>query len=456
MLWNRRSGSVLVGALAAVALCSPGYAEDWTMYLRTPDHRSFNASESHITADTVGLLQPSWVVSTGTVMVAAPTLVDGVLYAGDWAGFFYAIQAASGAVLWEQYVGVAIEGERGDCQLPIGVSGQAVVDGDAVYVPGGDSAVYALDKRSGRILWRVQLADPYSGSYLWSSIIPVGRSLYVGVASLGDCPLVRGALARIDMDHPEQTQFRYFAPDGSVGGGVWSTPAFDAATNTIFVTTGTGDQDEQAGLWGGTLMSLDATTLETKDYFLLPTNSTIEDLEWGSSPTLIDTRDGKRLVAATGKDGILYCLTRDDLQLLWTTQVAMRGSCPECGEGSLSTPAYDGKLLYVGAGTDDAASLDRGAVYAINPSDGAIVWRQPVPGTVIAPVAVTPGLVYAATTAGTVILASGTGERLWDDNGWSSVFSQPVVADATLYSIYATGEIVAWRVPAAAGSGAQH
>jgi len=122
------------------------------------------------------------------------------------------------------------------------------------------------------------VADPVSGAYLWSSLTFFNNALYVGIASLGDCPLVRGALVRIDLAHPAEPQFRMLAPEDQLGGGVWSTPAIDPATNTVYVTTGTGEQDADSGMWGGTMLALDATTLEIVSYFFLPTNSVDYDI----------------------------------------------------------------------------------------------------------------------------------------------------------------------------------
>src|SRR5437588_3592996 len=99
---------------------------------------------------------------------------------------------------------------------------------------------------------------------------------------------------------------------------------------------------------------------------------------------LFQTPDGNRFVAATGKDGILYVLNRDDLSLAWTLRLAVECVCPECGCGSLSTPAFDGKFLYVGAGVADPEGYDHGSVYAIDPLTQQIIWMHGLSGTVIA------------------------------------------------------------------------
>src|SRR5690349_1501330 len=304
----------LIAVALALAITAPASADDWSMYLRNTAHTSFNASESQIDKTNVRGLAPAWTYSKpGRLIASAVTVEQGVAYFGDWNGFFHAVGAADGTELWSQYVGLSDPGDTIECSGALGVTSQATLAGDVVYVGGGDSAVYALDKNSGRQLWKTQLADPQSGSYLWSSIMVSQNALYIGVASLADCPLVRGGIVRISLDAPGQPLIRYLVPEDEQGGGVWSTPAIDEATNTVFVTTGTGDQDADRGVWGGTLLALDAATLEIKAHYFLPTNSTDEDIEWGSSPTLFETPDGTRMVAATGKDGNLYARTREDL-----------------------------------------------------------------------------------------------------------------------------------------------
>ncbi|MGI8741046.1 MAG: PQQ-binding-like beta-propeller repeat protein [Bryobacteraceae bacterium] len=420
------------------------------MYLHDPAHSSLNSAESRISPKNVRRLGQNWTLSLGTGLASGVTVVHGVLYFGDWDGDLYALRASDGSILWQRWLGRAADPEFPECQPAIGITSQPVVAGDTVYAGGGDSAFYALDRTSGNILWRVPLADPASGSYLWSSITLWRNSLYIGVASLGDCPLVRGALVRIDLANPANSVFRYLVPEDTTGAGIWSTPAIDETTGTVFVTTGTGEQAADAGVWGGALMALDATTLDTKAYFFLPTNSTEDDIEWGSSPTIFQAPDGSRLIAATGKDGILYVLSGDDLSLRWAAKLAYQCNCPECGCGSLSTPAFDGKYLYVGAGNpaQDDISIN-GSVYAMDPSNGQTVWMQPLIGTVTAPLTVANGVVFASTTVGAVAFDAHAGTYLWDDAAYGVLYSQPVVVDGTLYTTYLNGDVVSWKLTGA-------
>jgi outer membrane protein assembly factor BamB len=435
----------LLLCLYIVILPHVALGASWNMYLWDPSHSSFNPAESLIDGNSVKNLGPIASFRADGGFAAAPVVVDGTAYVGDWSGRFYAIRATEGRTLWRQFVGMAANPGNSICQPAVGVSGQAVVSGNVVYVPGGDSAVYALDRQTGAQLWRVPLADPAAGAYLWSSLTLVNNSLYVGVSSLGDCPIVRGAVARIDLANPQKPAFFYLDPPGKIGGGVWSTPAVDTDTNTVYFTSGNGDFDPAAGLWSGTLMTLDASTLAPGNHFEIPSNDPTLDMDWGSSPTLFQSSNGTPLVAATGKDGVLYCLNRNDLSQVWSTQVAQSCDCPECGCGSVSTPAFDGQRLYLGAGTIDWT--DRGSVYAIDPSSGQTIWVRSLPGTVLAPVTVVNGVVFASTLTGLMAFDAATGETLWDDSGRGALFSQPVVVDGLVYSTYVSGELVIWGLP---------
>src|SRR5258708_3907928 len=216
--------AVLSYALSTLAVM-PLNGQNWSMYLHDPRHSSANMSESPINRATIAQMQPAWMTSAGNLIAAAPSIHNGVVYVGDWKGFFYAMDANTGAVLWQNFVGMAAVPGNPICQAPIGVTGQATVTDTSVYVNGGDSAVYAFDRTTGLQLWRVSVADPASGSYLWGGLTLSKNALYTGVASLGDCPVVRGSLVRIDLDHPDKPTFQYMSPKDQPAGGIWSTPS---------------------------------------------------------------------------------------------------------------------------------------------------------------------------------------------------------------------------------------
>jgi uncharacterized protein (TIGR03437 family) len=320
--------------------------------------------------------------------------------------------------------------------------------GNTIFAGGGDSAVYALDKSTGSGIWRTPLADPALGAYLWSSVVPYQNALYVGVASLGDCPIFRGAIARIDPRTPQTPLVKHVVPQGAVGGGIWSTPVVDEAANAVYVTTANGDlQDIAKGYWTGAILKLDPDTLATQAYYLFPESDTLTDQVGGSSPTLFTTPTGTPMLAVAQKNGILYAVRRSDLGLVWQTRLAV--GCVDAGQGcgSLSTPAFDGTALYLGAGVRDPEGFAIGSVYAINPADGSILWRKDLDTTILSPTTVANGLLYVSTSRGLEVYDTATGQVVWSDKRRGTLFSQPVVVNSTVYSTYVRGELVAWTLP---------
>jgi len=418
------------------------------MYLGDPAHSSYLPAETELNPSNLSQLQQLWRLNVGAPVASGVTISNGTLFFGAWDGYLYSVNGATGDVLWKVFLGVAPAPSEADCQPSIGVTAQPVVDGDVVYSGGGDSAVYALNRSTGAVLWRTSLADPQSGAYLWSSLLLDNGAIYIGIASLGDCPLVRGGVARISLSDPSHLLVRYLMPDGGLGAGVWSTPSMDDQNNLLYVTTGNADvQDANSGSWGSALLALDATTLAVRAWFFKPVANFDPDSDWGSSPMLFQTADGRQYVAASGKDGVMYVLNRADLSLAWTYKLATLGDDPQAGQGSLSTPAFDGRNLYAGAGTSDAAGSSPGTVYAIDPATRNALWSYWARGVVLAPVTVTPYLLLVPSTRGLAILDAATGAEAWNDHATVGSFGQAVLANGAIFATYVNGDVAAWTLP---------
>ena len=425
------------------------------MYLRDPAHSSYNSTESLLNSRNAGRLTPQWTTTVNAPISTGVTVSAGVLFFGAWDGNFYAVESSTGAILWMRNLGKAPDPEDPECGPGIGIASQPAVSGDTVYAAGGDSTVYALNRYTGEIVWRVPLADPQAGAFLWSSVLLSGNTLYVGIASLADCPLVRGGVARIPLDDPTHPLIRYLVPEDTAGASVWSTPAIDEQANVLYVTTGNADfdvQDAGQGIWGSALLALDASTLGIQAYFLLQLAPGDIAADWGSSPSLFATPDGNQFVAASGKNGIMWVLHRPDLTPVWAATLAIDCVAPEFGCGSLSTPAFDRRTVFTAAGTSDLFPGYDGSVYAFDPAGPSLLWAHPSAGVVIAPVTVTPELVLVPTIKGMVVLDAASGEELWTDSENGGLYSQAVVADGTMYCTYISGAVIAWRATGLPGN----
>src|SRR5438045_1934106 len=109
-----------------LALAVPrAHAGDWPMYLKDPAHSSYSSAENAIGNQNIAGLDRLFATRLKGMLAAGVTIVNGTAYIGDWDGYFYAVDARAGTILWRQFVGLAADPQNPICQSSIGVSGQA-------------------------------------------------------------------------------------------------------------------------------------------------------------------------------------------------------------------------------------------------------------------------------------------------------------------------------------------
>ncbi len=117
--------------LAAAALISPSLASDWPMFRG-------DAQRTGYSGDVVGYpsKQPDWVDTLNCAVVSSPSVVKGVLYIGGRDSAIYAINAGSGKILWKRKTKGWIDSS------PLVMSGRVIVGSR-------DGTVYILDAANG-------------------------------------------------------------------------------------------------------------------------------------------------------------------------------------------------------------------------------------------------------------------------------------------------------------------
>jgi polyvinyl alcohol dehydrogenase (cytochrome) len=347
---------------------------------------------------------------------SAASVAGGKVYIGDWGGYEWALDAATGDVLASADLGQT----RSDACNPavLGVTSSPAIVDNIIYLAGGDDAFYALKADDLSIVWRKSLGDNSAtgGYYGWCSPAVVGGKVIQGIASNCDNPFPRGGIVALDPATGVELQASYFVPEDLVGGGVWTSPAVDTDNRSIFVTTGSAHAWEDGDAFSIVRVNLD--TFDIEDRWKLPNDTgAYWDGDWGSSPTLFLDAKGRQLVGAGQKDGGYYAFDRDNLAAgpVWVAPIAIRGDVPQQGQGTLSTAAFDGKRLYIGGGIprDIIDPSVFGAVSAVDPGTGKILWRHTFQGPVVAPVSFANGVVFAVGGTTVVALDSATGSVLW-------------------------------------------
>jgi outer membrane protein assembly factor BamB len=424
---------------------------DWPRYCASNSMSGVAVGEQVLSTATVGDLHLLWSRLLNGPIASAPSVVRGRLYIGDWSGNESELDATTGDVI----ASIDLGQTKSDVCNPaiLGVTSSPAIVGNVVYVAGGDDSFYALDANTLSVIWRKTLGDnsPTGGYYGWSSPAVAGGRVIQGIASNCDNPFPRGGIVGLDPATGVELKSSYFVPEDKVGGGVWTSPAVDMQNGKIFVTTGSAHSWSDGDSFS--IVRLDLDTFDIEDRWKLPNDSgQYWDGDWGSSPTLFTDSNGRELVGAGQKDGGYYAFARNNLDAgpVWVAPLAIGGEVPQIGQGTLSTAAFDGKRLYIGGGIprDIIDPTVFGAVSAVNPTTGKIVWRHTFKGPVVAPVSFANGVVFAVGGKTVAALDAATGALLWsfDMNTWG--FGGVVIARGRAYVGDLDGNLYAFGVVA--------
>ena len=417
-----------------------GIAGDLATYMGSNTRINYNATETVLKKTTIAGLKLHWKYQAGGVVDTQPVIVNGVLYWGSWDGFEHATDL-SGKQLWQVFLGKNTP--PGKC-IPssAGVAATSTVstllingrNTEVVFVGGGNDRFYALNAATGAVIWSTPLGT-LPNEMIWAGSAFYQGSIYVGISSFGDCPLQPGHLFRLSATTGVVENTFNTTANNCNGAGVWNAPAVDVATNTIFFSTGTRTTCGQYESLAYAVVQLRSSDLTLVHSWQVPLAQQKFDSDFGDSPTLFTTRVGGTfhpMVGILNKNGIYYALDRTNISAgpVWERQVAGAIS-------NIAASAWDGTTLYVGtAATTMNGKNCRGSVWALNPATGQPRWEFCAPGKVIAAPTVIPGLVIIGSGNHLIILDTATGLPMfqYDVAGLASTFlGSATVSHGVLY-----------------------
>lgn len=295
---------------------------DWLMHYRNYAGWSFSPLKQ-ITPANVGSLQLKWVLALdeGERQQITPLVHDGVMFvSANRTNTVQALDARTGEIIWDNHIGP-------DLDFQLNATRTMGLYGDKVFYPATNDKLYALDAKTGKIEWQIQVSD-FGKDKIGGLTIADGKVI-VGLTRC-DTHDVRDRcfIAAYDPNDGHLIwKFYTVAYDGDpVGGNSWGkTPDADRAGNESWlpgtydpnlnlVYFGTGQakglpRDILAdGLFQNSTIALDANTGRLKWYFQSAPDLSL-DLDEVYEKTLVDDGDHKDLITV-GKKGIMWKLDR--------------------------------------------------------------------------------------------------------------------------------------------------
>jgi polyvinyl alcohol dehydrogenase (cytochrome) len=394
---------------------------------------------------------------------AASSVVNGTLFVGSASGAVEAVDAKTGCIHWVFQANGPVRGAI----LP-------VTNGSATSLVLTDLIgwAYSLDAKTGKLIWKKRI-DDHEAARLTGSSVALDGVVFIPGASWEEtrsldpqysCCTFRGSVTALrvrdgstvwkthTIDPPKETGTNSAgsAQWGPSGAPVWSAPTVDTKRGLLYVTTGdnysvpaTSTSDAVMALdlktgrivWTTQVLAGDAYTsaCRTKGVNCPPTNG--PDYDFGSSAILVSAPNGKEILVAGQKSGMVYAFDPDAKgKILWQTRVGKGG----LNGGVQWGMASDGQKLYAAvndtsgvmntAGPVGGATFDPakgGGLTALHLEDGSKAWFAPShpcdpprpgcsPGQSAA-LTLIPGVVFSAALDGHVrAFSTEDGEMLWD------------------------------------------
>jgi outer membrane protein assembly factor BamB len=352
----------------------------------------------------------------------------------------YALDAVTGEKLWEFDAGTGCTTCDSETERNEILSSPAVLPDDDLVLFGmdvndrgpGKGGFYALSAKDGRLRW---FFDIEAGQACYPDAEDDVRR-FDGYHTAEELGLTADFFATREGCDFDRTQ--------TACGNVWSPVSVDTERELIFFSTSNCDTDDDPTTYAPPPpMPKDDEALValrydgTQAWTWRPREIDNDDLAFGAAPNLFTaTIDGedRDVVGIGGKDGAYYLLDRegtntrtDAIEPYWTKQLVPGGDAA----GMTGSSAVMGGTIYVVTAISEGAEA---AAWALNSSDGSVVWAQPKGVPFYGASSATPGLLFTGgIDAQMHIYDTDNGEMLATYLLEGLGFSQPAIVDGVVY-----------------------
>ena len=421
--------------------------------------------ETIISPATVGKLVAKWSFTSAGNIASTPTLFAGVVYFDDDRGGVYALSARTGKQVWMRWMSSYTGQTSSESRSSPAISGSLIILADR-----RSGNVVGVDRTTGNMVWKTDVdqgAQKNPWLMLTASPVVHDGTVYIGTSSSEEyavtqsasyVPSFRGSVTALDAATGQIKWQSFMVPQGFTGGAIWGSgfPISDSL-GLIYVATGnnyTLPQSVTACLAAAThagrlacvgpndyvdsVVALDVKTgavrwgrrLEGIDTYTSNCGSntpaqpcpvpTGHDYDFGSAPNLLSvTANGTttQLVGAGQKSGTYWALNPRNGAVVWKTTPAPGG----VRGGILFGSAVDASRVYVAE--NDANGLaytlypsgktaTGGSWSALDAVTGVVQWQTAAPGIAQYTTATPAGAEGAVSVANGVVFGGDTGGNM--------------------------------------------
>jgi polyvinyl alcohol dehydrogenase (cytochrome) len=421
-------------------------------------------------SDQVQKLKLKWAFGLPpNTMLSQPTVVGGRIFVGSLRGRIYSLDAATGCLYWSVKIPAGVRSAMTVGALPQGSRRRY-----ALYFGDISGNVHALDAETGAPSWTTRANDHPMARITGAPVLYAGR-LYVPASSAEEgsaadprysCCTFRGSITALDASTGRTLWQSYSIPEkpqpirknpqgvqlwGPSGAGIWSAPTIDPQHGMLYVTTGDNYSDP-ATRTSDAILAFDLKSgrmlwsrqFTRKDAFNVACmvgasadcpDENGPDLDFGSPAILRTLPNGRRVLVAGQKSGVVHAIDPDRRgAVVWERRVG-RGTALG---GIQWGPAADNDNVYAalsdigmklkqkpgGTPTVELNGRQGGGIFALDLATGAQRWATPPAGCGARPncspaqsaaISAIPGAVFSGSVDGHLrAYSTQEGKVLWD------------------------------------------
>ena len=302
--------------------------DEWLTYSGSYDGRRYT-SLAQITPANVNQLRLQWIKQfdiNQQSIEATPLVVNGVIFMIADAEHVLALNAKTGAVIWEYKRPIPR-----DLPLAFGlVSRGLAVSGSMIFFGTLDGNLIAINAADGKFVWETPVANRSSGYSITGAPLAINGLVIVGVSG-GEFG-IRGFLAAYDASSGQQKWKFYTIPGpGEVGhetwendawraggGGTWVTGSYNSSTDMLYWGVGNpsppflGDVRPGDNLFTASVIALHASSGKLAWHFQFTPH---DEHDWDSAqtPILADLSIKgavRKVICWANRNGFYYVLDR--------------------------------------------------------------------------------------------------------------------------------------------------